>query len=72
MDTKNWKIEDGGETLECNIGLHQYQTVLDWSLLKIPYTSADNQQIMDSWQCIDAHQFFDDVMGIYSPEILED
>ena len=24
LDTKNWKTEDDGETLECNIGLHQY------------------------------------------------
>ena len=55
MDPTNWK-KDGSEVLECNFAIHQYHTVLDWSLIKMPYyPSGDTKK----WECVDGYQQFD-------------
>lgn len=51
MDPTNWKT-DGTAVLECNLGKHQYNTVLDWSLIRMPYLPTYDTK---DWKCIDGH-----------------
>lgn len=68
MDPTNWKT-DGTEVLECNFGIHQYQTVLDWSLIKMPYyPSGDTKK----WKCVDGYQDFEQHVKGYIDDIQED
>lgn len=68
MDPTNWK-KDGTEVLECNVGFHQYQTVLDWAQIKMNYLPSYD---IKGWSCTDAHQEFEERDLIYSSEINKD
>ena len=68
MDPTSWKT-DGTEVLECNVGFHQYQTVLDWALIKMNYLPSYDTK---GWSCDDAHQFFNDRDVMYHAEINSD
>lgn len=68
LDPSNWKT-DGSTELQCNVGLHQYQTSLDWSLTKMQYLPSYD---VASWVCVDAFQGFDDKRRSYEDEIQED
>lgn len=62
LDPTNWKT-NGEDVLECNMGYHQYQTTLDWSLISMPYLPSFDTS---NWKCTDSHQFFDDKSGFYA------
>ena len=58
IDVTDWPVGTEKQ-LECNIGLHNDLSMLDWLLVKVNYAGPDATD-PSTWSCVDSYQMADD------------